>query len=138
MARRTAALLAYLGGALLLYSGVSGNVALWETVGAFVAPLLGDPAQRGLLEVVLHVLMVLASLGGAAVVLGGYLFTRDRVVAGKLLVFLGAATGLVGLVIGILLTMAQGGAFADYFATRLNGTAGAFGVLAAWAARRIA
>lgn len=138
MATRTAALLAYLGGALLLYAGVSGNVFLWETVGGFVAPMFQDPAQRGLVEVILHVVMVVASLGGAAVVIGGYLFSRDRVVAGKLLVFLGAATGLIGIVLGILLTMSAGGEFTDYFADRLNGTAGTFGVLLAYAARHVA
>lgn len=136
MAKRTAALLAYVGGALLLYAGVSGNAGLWDAVGAFVGPMIEDPAQRALVEVVIQIFIVLAGLGGIAVIIGGYLVSHDRVLLGKVLIFLGAATGLIGILIGVGVTMAEGGGFTDYFTDRLNGTAGTVGVIMAWFARR--
>lgn len=138
MARRTAAALAFLGGALLIYAGLSGNVGFWSTLEELVRPHVQDPAQRATLTFVIRILIVLASLGGFSVLAGGVLFLRDRMLLGKLLVFLGAASGLIGIVVGVALTLSQGGTLADYFTNQLNGTAGLVGVLVSYASRKVA
>lgn len=130
--------MAFLGGALLLYAGLSGSAQIWAFIGEAVKPFLEDPAQRAILEWTIRVLMVLASLGGLSVIAGGYLVYKDRKLPGKILIFLGAATGLIGLVLGVALTMSEGGSMMDYFVKRLNGTAGLAGVLLSYAARRLA
>lgn len=134
--RRLPAALALIGGTLLLYAGLSGNAGLWELVGEAVKPFLEDPGQRAILEVVIRILIVLAGLGGLSVIAGGVLVYYDKILLGKILIFLGAATGLIGIIIGVFVTVGRGGTVTDYFVQGLNGTAGLVGVLLAYAARR--
>lgn len=136
--RRLPGALAVVGGALLLYAGVSGNAALWSVIGDVVRPFIQDPGQRVILTVVVKILTVVASLGGLSVVAGGILIYKDRKVLGKFLVFFGAATGLIGLILGVMLTVGQGGTMTQYFTERLNGVAGLVGVILSYVARRLA
>lgn len=134
--RTLAATLALIGGALLVYAGLSGNAGLWELVGEAVKVFLEDPGQRQILEWTIRVLIVIASLGGFSVIAGGLLIYWDKKLIGQILIFVGAATGLIGIVVGVLMTTSQGGSVTDYFVNQLNGTAGLVGVLLSYAARR--
>jgi len=62
-----------------------------------------------LLLAVAFVFVSIASLGGIAVFIGGWLFHRDRVRAGKILILLGTGAGLVSFILySILLILRPG------------------------------
>ncbi len=53
-------------------------------------------------------LTVIASFGGAAVIVGGILILGGRVTTGKLFITLGAGVGIFGMVLGLATGLVQG------------------------------
>ncbi len=51
--------------------------------------------MRSIVTVTLLVLIVLSSLGGLAVLVGGFLILKNHVMTGKLLITLGAGVGII-------------------------------------------
>lgn len=136
MSRKVAALLAFAGGALLIYAGLA-NPEIWVTIGAAIKPFFDDPGQREIVALALEVVIFIARLGGFAVIAGGVAMLYEKELLAKILIFLGAATGLLGIIIGIALTLARGGTVVEYFTDQLNGLAGLAGVLLSYASRKI-
>lgn len=136
MGRTVAAILAFAGGALLLFAGLA-NVELWVTIGEIVKPFFEDPQQRQIVTIAIQVVIFIAGLGGFAVIGGGIAMLYNKELLAKVLIFLGAATGLLGIIIGIALTLARGGTVVGYFVNQLNGFAGLAGVLLAYASRKV-
>jgi hypothetical protein len=97
---KTAAILAILGGIILLIAGVTGAAA-WERLGDLAIEITGIEA----LGTVFQILVVMGSLGGLLVILGGLLFSWDKVGGGKVLIAIGAGMGLIGLIIFLILTL---------------------------------
>ena len=92
-----AALLAAIGGVLLLaagYSGVRGVDHFFDWLVAIFGP-------RPLLLELSRVFGGIASLGGIAVLLGGYLISKDRVRIGRILILIGSGAGFVTLLLFI-------------------------------------
>lgn len=136
MSRKVAAVLAFAGGALLIYAGLA-NAEIWVTIGEIIKPFFEDPGQRELVTIALQVVIFIAGIGGFAVIAGGVAMLYEKELLAKILIFLGAATGLLGIIIGIALTLARGGTVVGYFTDQLNGLAGLVGVLLAYASRKI-
>ena len=84
-----AAYLAALAGALLLVSGWTGA----RPVNRFFSLLEDIFGTRPFLIVVAYIFVGLASLGGIAVLLGGYMISIGRVRTGRMLILIGSGAG---------------------------------------------
>jgi hypothetical protein len=104
--RRTAFLLALVGGVCLIMAGVSGGVGIYALALTEIVALY--PQLAGIVAVVLPILSAIASLGGVAVIIGGIFILGVRLTTGKLLIMLGAGFGIFGIVIGLASGLAQG------------------------------
>ena len=100
----TAMGVAVLGGILLLISGVNGIVT-WETIKAFVTAHIMD---NFIVQIVFAILILIASLGGIAVIIGGVLIGKNKVGTGKFLIAIGAGLGLIGLIVSIIISIMEG------------------------------
>ena len=105
MRNKVAMYLAIVAGILLLGIGVTG-AATWETIRNFVATFLGG---HWAIILLFQVLILIASLGGVAVICGGILIGAGRTFIGRLLIELGVGTGLIGLILAIVLPGLQQG-----------------------------
>lgn len=122
--------LAIVAGILLLGIGVTG-AATWGTIRNFVVTFLGD---NWAIILLFQVLIIIASLGGVAVICGGILIGVGRTSVGKLLIGLGTGTGLIGLILAIVLPgLQQGG-----MKLALGTSSGIVGIILSILARMIA
>jgi len=96
-----AAILAFIEGALFLLVGYSGA----RGVDRFFDLLQTWFPGRPLLDLLARILGGIASLGGIAVIAGGYLFHTDRVRIGRILVLLGSGAGLTTLILFLLVNV---------------------------------
>lgn len=94
-------ILAIIAGILLLIAGING-IATWETIKDFVINNIGE---NEIIEIIFVILILIASLGGFAVIIGGLLFGKDKVRTGRFLIALGAGLGLIGLIVSIVITI---------------------------------
>lgn len=97
---KTAGMLAIIGGVFMLIAGVTGAAA-WQRLGDMVESF----TDIGALVIVFQILVVMGSLGGLLVILGGLLLRADKVGGGKALIAIGAGMGLIGLLIFLLVTL---------------------------------
>lgn len=107
MARRTAAVLALVAGALLVLANVRGGSLLLE-VGDQLARAWLPPDLAGPAHLLFTALLFIAGLGGLAVLLGGALYLRRWRRTGSLLVGLGAGVGILGLLVLAGVSLASG------------------------------
>ena len=107
-------LLCLIGGILMIMASVVGSAALWVQIFAFAETIV--PGAGEIFGWILIVLGYIASLGGIAVIIGGYLVTTDRVGTGKFVIGIAAGLGLIGLIINLVTAyMAMGiAAFTDF------------------------
>lgn len=113
--------LALVGGVLLLGVGLTG-AATWETIQNFVGTIIGD---HWALSLLFQILIIIASLGGLAVIIGGVLIGRGRTLPGKILIKLGTGVGLIGLLLAIALPGLQ----QENLRLALGTSAGVFGII---------
>ncbi|MCA1812785.1 MAG: hypothetical protein LC624_02405 [Halobacteriales archaeon] len=107
MARRRAVQLALVGGVLLLLAHASAGTSLLQ---------LGDRLARAFLpaevapvaSLAFLVLFVIASLGGLGVIFGAVAWRKGWMRTGHLFVMLGAGTGLLGLLLLLVVSVASG------------------------------
>lgn len=105
--RRDAYRLAFAGGVLLLVTGATGSAALYVLALGFAASVFPDFAQLATGLAVAFAL--LASAGGATVLLGAHLLRKGARLPGKLVVEIGAGAGLLGLLLRLARASAEGG-----------------------------
>jgi hypothetical protein len=96
--------IAVVAGILLLIAGLSG-LAVWEEIKAFVIHNVSDNAA---IQTLFLVLIIIASLGGIAVIIGGVLIGTNRAGPGKLLLTLGVGLGLIGFVLSLVVAINEG------------------------------
>jgi hypothetical protein len=96
-----AALAAVLSGALLILSGYTG-VRSVDRFFSLLTDLLGN---RPFLIVLAYVFIGVASLGGFAVLMGGYLIWKDRVRLGRIIILIGSGAGFFTLLLFILVNL---------------------------------
>ncbi len=102
--RKTAAFLAILAGTLLQaghFSAVTHWLDFIELVTRFI-PM--NPLLRGVFTVVI----LIASLGGIAVILGGLLILWRRALVARLLILFGTGFGLVSFLVTVMLVIYRG------------------------------
>jgi len=96
--------IAFIAGILLIIGGISG-LATWETIKNFVTTHILD---NSIIQIVFAILIFIASLGGIAVILGGILIGKNKVLSGKFIITLGAGLGLIGLIFSLTITFIEG------------------------------
>ena len=96
-----AALLAAIAGSALLLSGWTGARPV-DRLFNLLEEIFG---RRSFLNVLAYIFVGLASLGGIAVFLGGFLIWKDRVRLGRIFVLLGSGAGFFTLVLFVLVNL---------------------------------
>jgi hypothetical protein len=96
-----AALLGALAGILLAISGYTGTGSVERVFELLVRVFGVNPIFR----VVAFVFLVIASLGGFAVLFGAYLIWRDRVRLGGLFILVGSGAGFFSLLLFLLINL---------------------------------
>lgn len=81
----------------MLYAGISGSIGIWGDILAFATSIA--PAVAEVVAYILIILVNIASLGGIAVIVGGYFLTTNRFGTGKFVIGIAAGMGLIGLLI---------------------------------------
>lgn len=87
-----------MAGLLLIVSGYTGA----RSVDRFFSLLEDLLGTRPFLIVLAYIFVGIASLGGFAVLLGGYLIWKDRVRTGRLLILIGSGAGFFTLLLFLL------------------------------------
>jgi hypothetical protein len=96
-----AALLAGVAGLLLILSGYTGV----RSVDRFFSLLEELFGPRAFLIVLAYVFLGIASFGGFAVLFGGYLFWKDRVRLGRIVILIGSGAGFFTLLLFLLVNL---------------------------------
>jgi len=103
---RTAAIIAVIGGILLLIGGSTGMAGFLRELSNIVQDLMGGENQA--VATIFWILIIIATLGGLAVIIGGLLIYKNHIIIGKILITLGAGMGIIGLIISLISALAQG------------------------------
>lgn len=133
---RIAGYMAIVGGILILIGGGTGMAGFLQELSDIIQEMLGSKNQT--VETIFWILIVIAALGGLAVIIGGLLFLKNYVIAGKILIALGAGFGIIGLILGLISAAYQGEEL-KYFAwltTSLMGIGLVLSLIARFVAKR--
>jgi hypothetical protein len=101
---RIASLIAYVSGAMLIASGSTGVSSLQKVRDATLA-IVNIPLIQRMFVLVL----ILASLGGLTVIIGGTLIKNNFVRTGKIFLWIGSGVGLVSLMVNLFTTASAEG-----------------------------
>jgi hypothetical protein len=124
-----ASVIAILAGIFLLISGMNG-LATMQAIKDFVTEHIFD---NEIIQLVFVILILIASLGGIAVIAGGILIAKNRLITGRLIIAIGVGLGLIGLIFSIILAIMEG----EFTITSFF-TIGAVGIMLSIVARMIA
>lgn len=127
--------LSVLGGVLLIVSGTRGPIGIFLVILEQLPLFIKDALIQTIAAVVALFLIILSSLGGFTVILGGYLVYRNHVGIGKLLIGLGAGVGIPWLLF-MLFTVAMTQQVTSV--TAQHSILGWVGIILAFIARNIA
>jgi len=83
----------------MIYAGAVGSVGFWEDLVSYTEAIA--PGFEVELLWILVMLQNIASLGGIAVIIGGYLITTNRVGIGKFIIGIAAGMGIFGFIMFI-------------------------------------
>lgn len=122
-------------GLLLLFKGIQGPTEIYSLIFGYITNLLSVGAIRSMLVVGLLVLVVLSSLGGLTVMVGGFLIWKNHVSIGKLLIGVGAGIS-VFLFLFLLINVVTSGDISSVIAQ--YSVLGWIGIILAFLARLIA
>lgn len=101
--RKIASILAYVSGIFLLLSGVSG-FSTWAKIGSIVL----DVVDFFWLRILFLILLIVAWLGGISVIIGGYLFSKKKILTGRILVTVGSGAGVLSFVFNLIVAIWTG------------------------------
>lgn len=134
---KIAAILAYIGGILLIVAGTTGSLGIIGTVIEYIIENV-DGATAEFLSIVLQILNFVADLGGISVIVGGTFIFYERKRIGKIIVRLGAGMGIIGF--GLILASAflHGWAYVVNFLLTVTQSIGWIGLIFALASTIIA
>jgi hypothetical protein len=125
---KVAALMAYIGGTLLLLAGATGSVGIVGTIIEYMIENLGG-VTANFLSMVLQVLNFVADLGGVAVIIGGSFVLTERKRTGRFIIGLGAGMGLIGFLLILASALLHGWANAIDFLFIISQSVGWIGVI---------
>jgi hypothetical protein len=103
---KIAGIMAIIGGILLFFGGGTGMVGFLTDIKNIIDDLFGYTNET--LETIFWILIFIAALGGIAVIIGGYLIYKNRVVIGKIFIILGTSLGIFGLIFDLIISFSQG------------------------------
>jgi hypothetical protein len=137
MSSKSAVILAFVGGALLIIAGVTGSVGIVGTAIEYLIDQLGGPTAD-ILSIVLQALNFIADLGGVAVIFGGALIYMERKRVAKFIIGIGAGMGLIGFLITLISAFFHGWAYTLAFLLVISQSLGWIGVILSIAATLLA
>lgn len=129
-------MLCFLGGVLLIASGSSGVIGLIDELAEALYAAL-ELSLVLTLENIMAGLATITILSGIAVIIGGVIFTTSHIRAGRIIVNLAIATGIVGLLM-ILVQSVMAGTISMGLTMQLQQSFGWIGAILAFVARIIA
>ncbi len=80
----------------MIYAGIAGSIGFLDNLITYAATIA--PGYEDIMLWILVILQNVASLGGFAVIIGGYLITTNRVGTGKFIIGISAGMGIFGLI----------------------------------------
>ncbi|MEE9592950.1 MAG: hypothetical protein V3W28_05165 [Thermoplasmata archaeon] len=101
---RRAAAWAILGG-VLLWIGHFSAVGFWQSILSFLVSLF--PTAAAVIRVLGLFVLIIASLGGFAAVLAGFLFLRSHIRTGRILIGFGVGFSLLSVLIYLITAVAR-------------------------------
>lgn len=108
MKNKVGIIIALISGIILILGGVTSTVGIYGLI-PWIALVLGFPPEiLAVINLVLLVLNLIASLGGIAVIIGALLVAKERIGTGKLFIGLGAGMGLIGFIFLVLIMTLTG------------------------------
>lgn len=128
-ANRNAMIIAMIAGIMLVIAGLSG-VATLNEIKDFIKDEIPD---RKIIHYAYIFLIFIASLGGFAVMFGGYLIGKSKVRTGRFIIGLGAGAGLIGFLASLFRGIRAGNVTVYTFLGF-----GAFGIILSIVARMVA
>jgi len=134
---KSAVILAFVGGALLIIAGVTGSVGIVGMAIEYLIDHLGGPTAD-MLSIVLQALNFIADLGGVAVIVGGVLIYMGRKRVAKFIIGIGAGMGLIGFLILLISALFHGWVYTVYFLFIIFQSLGWIGVILSIAATLLA
>ena len=137
MSSKSAVILAFVGGALLIIAGVTGSVGIIGTAIEYLFDQLGV-TTADILSIVLQALNFIADLGGVAVIFGGVLIYMKRKRIAKFIISIGAGMGLIGFLIILISAFLHGWTYTLSFLLIIFQLLGGIGVILSIAATLLA
>ena len=122
-------------GLILFIKGIQGPTGIYFLILDYVTDLLTTGVVKSFLIFSLLVLIVLSSLGGLTVIVGGFLIWKDHVSTGKFLIRIGAGIS-VFLALFLLIALFTSGNLSSVVAQ--YGVLGWIGIFLAFLAKSIA
>jgi len=120
-------------GILLLLKGIAGPTEAYSWLLNYLSSgIIPDQTIQSIVTTTLLILIFISSLGGIAVIAGGFLVWKNHVTIGKLLISLGAGVGLFW-VIFLMFTLASTGDLFSHYSV-----IGWIGLILAFTARLLA
>jgi hypothetical protein len=137
MSSKSAVILAFVGGALLIIAGVTGSVGIVGKAIEYLINHLEGPTAD-VLSIVLQALNFIADLGGVAVIFGGVLIHKEKRRVAKFIIGIGSGMGLIGFTITIVSALFHGWAYTLQFLLIMSQSIGWIGVILSIAATILA
>jgi hypothetical protein len=120
-------------GILLLLKGITGPTETYAWLLNYLSNgIITDKLVQSIITTTLLVLIFISSLGGIAVVAGGFFVWKNHVSIGKLLISLGAGVGFFWVIFLVFVLVLTGEVFSQY------SVIGWTGLILAFAARLLA
>ena len=120
-------------GILLLLKGITGPSETYSWLLNYLSSgIIADKLIQSIITTTLLVLIFISSLGGIAVISGGFLVWKNHVSIGKLLISLGAGVGFLWVIFLVFALVSTGDVFSQY------SVIGWTGLILAFAARLLA
>lgn len=98
---KNALLLCVTGGMLMIISGASGAIAVYDEL-ADALTAAGGLSIVFTFETVMGILGVMTSLAGVVTIIGGLILTTDRVWIGRIILLGAIASGVIGLMMSLV------------------------------------
>jgi len=131
---RLGSILAVMGGIFLLVAGSVGMAPLLEDISDIVEEKI---TENNTVKTIFKVLIFFAALGGLSVILGGIMMHLEFKWPAKILIMLGAGIGIIGLVIGLIISYLSGSAgdYMDNLLTTFGGIGAVLAIIAYYLAK---
>ena len=114
-------------GILLLLKGIAGPTEAYSWLLNYLnSGIIPDQTVQSIVTTTLLILIFISSLGGIAVIAGGFLVWKNHVSIGKLLISLGAGVGFFWVIFLVFTLASTGGLFSQYSGIGLTGLILAF------------